>query len=80
MDFSIGDEIMYEDKKYIIMDIINYENKSYFFVSTTEKPVTGNVVEYKIDNNELNINENVSDEIKKNVLLVIANNIKIKEN
>ncbi len=80
MDFLIGDEIIYDEKKYVIMDNIPYKNKKYFFLSTTEKPITGDVVEYKIENDELYINNDISDEIKKDVLLIIANNIKIKEN
>lgn len=80
MDFFIGDEIIYDEKKYVIMDNIPYKNKKYFFLSTTEKPITGDVVEYKIENDELYINNDISDEIKKDVLLIIANNIKIKEN
>lgn len=80
MDFFIGDEIVYDGKKYMIMDNVLYKNKKYFFLSTTEKPITGDVVEYKIENDELYINNDISDEIKKDVLLIIANNIKIKEN
>lgn len=80
MDFLMGDEIVYDGEKYMIMDNVLYKNKKYFFLSTTEKPITGDVVEYKIENDELYINNDISDEIKKDVLLIIANNIKIKEN
>ena len=57
-------EIVYDGKKYMIMDNVLYKNKKYFFLSTTEKPITGDVVEYKIENDELYINNDMSDEIK----------------
>lgn len=80
MSFNVMDEIIYDNKRFIIIDEVEVKNNRYFFLSTTEKPITGDVVEYKIENDELYINNDISDEIKKDVLLIIANNIKIKEN
>ena len=80
MDFFIGDEIVYDGKKYMIMDNVLYKNKKYFFLSTTEKPITGEVVEYKIEGNELYINDSIPDDMKREVLLEIANRINIEEN
>lgn len=80
MQFSIGDEITFSNNRYIIMEDIEFNDKHYFLLSTTEKPITGDVVEYKIENDRLLINDNVNDDIKKEILLRIARDLKIIEN
>lgn len=79
MEISIGDEITYNNKTYIIMEDLEYDNKKYFLLSTTEKPITGVVVEYKIENEKLFINDDIDDNRKAQILLTIAKELKITE-
>ena len=53
MSFNVMDEIIYDNKRFIIIDEVEVKNNRYFFLSTTEKPITGEVVEYKIEGNSL---------------------------
>lgn len=80
MSFNVLDEIIYDNKRFIIIDEVEVKNNRYFFLSTTEKPITGEVVEYKIEDNELYINDSIPDDVKREVLLEIANRINIEEN
>lgn len=80
MSFNVMDEIIYDKKRFIIIDEVKVKNNRYFFLSTTEKPITGEVVEYKIEDNELYINDSIPDDVKREVLLEIANRINIEEN
>ena len=80
MSFNVMDEIIYDNKRFIIIDEVEVKNNRYFFLSTTEKPITGEVVEYKIEDNELYINDSIPDDVKREVLLEIANRINIEEN
>ena len=80
MSFNVMDEIIYYNKRFIIIDEVEVKNNRYFFLSTTEKPITGEVVEYKIEDNELYINDSIPDDVKREVLLEIANRINIEEN
>ena len=80
MSFNVMDEIIYDNKRFIIIDEVEVKNNRYFFLSTTEKPITGEVVEYKIEDNELYINDSIPDDVKREVLLEIANRIDIEEN
>lgn len=80
MSFNVMDEIIYDNKRFIIIDEVEVKNNRYFFLSTTEKPITGEVVEYKIEDNELYINDSIPDDMKREVLLEIANRINIEEN
>lgn len=80
MSFNVMDEIIYDNKRFIIIDEVEVKNNRYFFLSTTEKPITGEVVEYKIEGNELYINDSTPDDMKREVLLEIANRINIEEN
>ena len=80
MSFNVMDEIIYDNKRFIIIDEVEIKNNRYFFLSTTEKPITGEVVEYKIEDNELYINDSIPDDVKREVLLEIANRINIEEN
>jgi len=77
MDFELGDEIKYDDKSYVLMSNMELDNKKYFLLATTEKPVTGFVVEYRIHNDELQINESVDQEIIYKVLENCAKDLKI---
>lgn len=80
MSFNVTDEIIYDNKRFIIIDEVEVKNNRYFFLSTTEKPITGEVVGYKIEDNELYINDSIPDDVKREVLLEIANRINIEEN
>lgn len=80
MSFNVMDEIIYDNERFIIIDEVEVKNNRYFFLSTTEKPITGEVVEYKIEDNELYINDSIPDDVKREVLLEIANRINIEEN
>ena len=80
MSFNVMDEIIYDNKRFIIIDEVEVKNNRYVFLSTTEKPITGEVVEYKIEDNELYINDSIPDDVKREVLLEIANRINIEEN
>ena len=80
MSFNVMDEIIYDNKRFIIIDEVEVKNNRYFFLSTTEKPITGEVVEYKIEDNELYINDSIPDDVKREVLLERANRINIEEN
>lgn len=80
MSFNVMDEIIYDNKRFIIIDEVEVKNNRYFFLSTTEKPITGEVVEYKIEDNELYVNDSIPDDVKREVLLEIANRINIEEN
>lgn len=80
MSFNVMDEIIYDNKRFIIIDEVEVKNNRYFFLSTTEKPITGEVVEYRIEDNELYINDSIPDDVKREVLLEIANRINIEEN
>ena len=80
MSFNVMDEIIYDNKRFIIIDEVEVKNNRYFFLSTTEKPITGEVVEYKIEDNELYINDSIPYDVKREVLLEIANRINIEEN
>ena len=79
MEISIGDELTYNNTTYIIMENLEYDNKKYFLLSTTEKPITGVVVEYKIENEKLFINDDIDDNRKAQILLTIAKELKITE-
>ena len=80
MSFNVMDEIIYDNKRFIIIDEVEVKNNRYFFLPTTEKRITGEVVEYKIEDNELYINDSIPDDVKREVLLEIANRINIEEN
>ena len=80
MDFKIGDQLKFDDKNYIILENINYKNKLYFLLSTTEKPIQGVLVEYKIENNEIYINKKIEEQIKKDILFMLAEESNSKKN
>lgn len=77
MEFELGDEIKFDDKSYVLMSDMKLNNKTYFLLATTEKPITGIIVEYRIENNELQINENVDKEIMYKLLENCAKDLKI---
>lgn len=80
MDFKIGDKLEFDNKNYIILDNIDYKNKKYFLLSTTERPIQGVLVQYKIENNEIYINKKLEEETKKDILFMLAERSDSKKN
>ena len=77
MDFELGDEIKFDDKSFVLMSNMELNNKKYFLLSTTEKPITGIIVEYRFKDGELQVNEDVDQETMYKLIENCAKDLKI---
>lgn len=80
MEFNLGDELEFEGKKYLIMSDIFHKGRNYFLLSTTDKPVTGLIVEYELDEGKIYINKEIDLEIEKELMLFMAKDLNISKN